>query len=241
MDTGELRLVVFCFILSILFPMFAYTFTTFAEQPSNFDITLDVEELSNAGIMLSDGESHNVTFGGVAQEYEVKNQTMRIQWLNRIFPLSDFVAHQKQSWIELQFDTWIYPILMNPIMDMSQGFIDDRGMDNITIINYFDPVYNWTMYDLVQNGQTVFITTLKSDNNNITKAVLETGTLTFTVGSKMFEDETNFVAFVDWYRSIVTGASNWGLPDFMIWVTRIFSFLMLLSGVLLAKEFVPFV
>lgn len=241
MDSATLKLVTFSFILSIIFPTFAYTFTTFGEEPENFDISLTVDQLINSGVILSDAVSHNVTYLGGAQEYTVKNTTMRIAWKNNIITGSYF-ANQQQSLIELWLGTWIYPIEMDWVHDQSVGFLPSQQLKNATVVNKFDPQYNWTKYELVQNGLTVFITTLASDDNNISKAIYETGTVTITVGTPVFAgQDINFENFGKWYMSVVTGqGDDWGLPAFMSWVVRIFSFMTFLAGILLLKEFVPF-
>lgn len=242
MDPATLKLVTFSFILSIIFPTFAYTFTTFGEEPFNFDITLGVDELINAGIQLSDAEAHNVTFGGAPQEYTVKNTTMRVKWVDR-FLLPDYFANQQQDYISKVLDTWAFGAEeMDWIMDPAAGFLPSTQLTNETVIDNFDTQYNWTRYTLVQNSLTVFITATKPDDGNITKAITDTGIVTVTVASQVFDSETiNFENFGKWYINVVTGSGgDWGLPSFMSWVVRIFSFLTLLSGILLAKEFVPF-
>lgn len=241
MDGATQRLVIFSFVLSILFPMFAYTFTTFGDNPDPFDLTLSVVQLENAGIKLSEAETHNVTFGGAAQEFTVKNTTMRVKWIDRVI-LGDYFANQQQSVIEKILGTWLWPIEMEITLDGAPGFILGNDLTNDTVVNAFDSQYNWTKYSPVQNSLTVFITTLDSDNNNISKAIYETGTVTVTVASQVFGlGDTNFTDFGNWYLQVVTGNSDWGLPDFMVWIVRIFSFMTLLAGVLLVKEFIPFV
>lgn len=241
MNDGTLRLVVFSFVLSILFPMFAYTFTTFGVYPEQFDMMLDVEQLENAGIKLSEYETHDVTFGGAAQEYTVKNTTMRVKWMDTII-WGDYFANQQQSVIEKVLGTWIYPIEMDLVLDMAAGFILGNDLTNSTVVLNFNSEYNWTKYSPVQNSLTVFITTLAADDNNITKAIYETGTVTVTVASQVFGvEDHNLGDFGNWYLQIVTGnGGDWGLPPFLSWIISVFSFITLLAGVLLVKEFIPF-
>lgn len=241
MDPATLRLVTFSFILSILFPTFAYTFTTFGEEPEPFDSSLSVAQLINAGVMLSDFEVHNVTYGGAAQEFEIKNTTMRVQWKDRLLT-GPYFANQQQTIIEKRLGTWVWPIEMDWRTIGGAGFLPSKQLTNSTVVSNFDPTFNYTRYECVQNGMSVFITTLAADTNNITKAIFETGTVTVTVGSPIFKgQDINFENFGKWYISVVTGqGDDWGLPPFMSWVVRIFSFLTFLAGILLAKEFVPF-
>ncbi len=242
MDGATQRLVIFSFVLSILFPMFAYTFTTFGENPQKFDLTLGPDQLQNAGIVLSEAVIHNVTFGGAAQEYTVKNSTMRVKWIDPLIG-DPYFANQQQSYIEKVLGTWIWPIEMDLTPEGAGFFIGGDDLTNDSVVNFFDSEFNWTQYSPVQNSLQVFITTLDQDDNNMTKAIYETGTVTVTVASQVFGlADNNFLEFGNWYLKIVTGnGSDWGLPDFMVWIIQIFSFMTLLAGVLLVKEFIPFV
>jgi hypothetical protein len=113
-------------------------------------------------------------------------------------------------------------------------------MNNITVINNFNPDWNWTQYRLKEKQLIVFITPVKGQPaNNMTKAI-ETGTVTVTVGSQLIEtNDLNFKNFASWYVQIVTGEIDWGLPSPMLWIIRFFSFLTVLSGFLLARELLP--
>ncbi len=238
METGTLRLVIFSFILSILFPMMAFTFTTFGAEPEAFDTTLSISQLQNAGIMLSGGESFNITFGDPAQEYTVKNTTMRIKWVDSLL-FGDYFANQQQSFIERVLGTWFFPIEMNVVLDGSQGFIRSRDLTNATVIAHWDSQYNWTRYSIVENGLVGFITTIPGDYNNITAGILN-GLVTVTIGAEIFDqNDPNPLNFANWYISVVSGTSDWGLPDFMVWIVRIFSFMTILAGYLLFTELIP--
>lgn len=238
MEDGTLKLVIFSFTLSLLFPMMAYTFTAFGTLPENFDISLDMNQLENAGIILSDAESHNVTFDAPAQEYTVGNQTMRVQWVDR-GALADYFSSLQQSFIERVLGTWAFPVRMDVVYDGSSGWIRSWDNTNSTVISKFDTTYNWTKWSCVQNGLTVFVTCLPADNNNMTASIIN-GTVTVTVGSALIDsDDPSILSFVNWYVDVVTGQSgDWGMPSFLVWIVRIFSFMTLLSGYLMATELI---
>lgn len=240
MDPATLRLIIFSFIISITFPTLAYTFTTFGDQPTNFDPTLTPNQLINAGVILSDAETHEVSFLGAVQEYEVKNNTMRVEWRDPTLG-SPYIGNLQQTFIERILGTWWYPILMDIVLNPSAGSIPGHALTNATIVNNFDTQYNWTKYTIVENSLMGFITS-SQDDNNITKAIYETGLVNVTIASEIFESDTaNLERFANWYIKVVTGqGGDWGLPSFMTWIMRVFSFMTLLSGVLLAKEFIPF-
>jgi hypothetical protein len=239
MNDGQLKLTVFSFVLSILFPTFAYALTTFGDQPEFFDITLDNNELINAGIILSDGESHNVTYNDVYKEYNVSEVVVRVNWKQSVAP-PDFFRHITQSWLGKRLGTWLggFFHLIKPIIDTN--VLPETGMNNITVINNFNLDYNWTYYGLKERNLVALISTLPSDNNNITKAIMETGTVTVTIGTKLIEaDDINFKNFASWYINIVTGDIDWGMPSFMLLIMRVFTFMTILSGILLAREILP--
>jgi hypothetical protein len=239
MDESSLRLIIFSFVLSLMFPMMAYTFTAFGTQQQNFDISLDISELESAGIILSDAESHNVTFAGSAQEYTVGNETMRVQWVSRIAPLTDYFSSQQQSFIERILGTWFVPIRMDVVYDGSSGWIRSFDNTNATVLSHYDTQYNWTKWWCVQNGLTVFVTPLPASNGSLATSI-QNGTVTVTVGSALIDaSDTSILSFVEWYISIVTGqAGDWGMPSFLVWIVRIFSFLTLLSGYILSSELI---
>jgi hypothetical protein len=240
MEDATLRLVVFSFILSLLYPTFAYAFTSFTVGDfESFDISLDTNQLMNAGIILKDAQSHNVTFKDTYKEFTVDNTTIRVNWKQSVAP-PDFFRHITQSYLGRVLNTWIAGFfhLIQPIVDNTVLF--DTGMNNITVINNFDSQWNWTQYRLKEKSMIVFISTIPSDNNNITKAIMETGTVTVTVGSQLIEtSDLNFRNFASWYVQVVTGEIDFGLPSVLLWVTRFFSFITLLSGFLLARELLP--
>lgn len=241
MDSGTLKLVIFSFVISLLFPVFAYTFTSFGASPQDFDISLSYDALTDAGIVLADGESHNITFKSAWTEYTVQNISMRIKWVDSASN-GDYFGHYIQNWIGALTGLWSLPRILNPYFgDVSSGVLSPYGVNNLTVVTNWNPQYNWTRYKIKENALEVFITPLASDNNNISKAIYETGTVTVTVGTQVFETGgMNFIKFTQWYIGVVTGqGQGWGLPSFMNWIVRIFSFLTLLSAYLLATELIP--
>jgi hypothetical protein len=181
-----------------------------------------------------------VTFNGAYQEYTVDNTTVRINWKQSVAP-PDFFRHITQSYLGRVLDTWIAGFfhLIRPIVNGQVLF--DTDMNNITVINNFDPEWNWTQYRLKEKQLICFITPIKGEPaSNITRAIMETGVVTVTVGSQLIEtNDLNFRNFASWYVQVVTGEIDWGLPSVMLWIIRFFSFLTILSGFLLARELLP--
>jgi len=224
--------------------MFAYTFTNFGTDTESYDVSLNVDSLIKSGIVLTDGESLNISYGDnwINNEFNVSNILMRVAWGYALDPNSNGTfVHYQQSWLDKIIGTWSYTYLTPYFEGLGGGLLDTFGMTNITVIQNFDADYNWTHYRIKETGLHVFITTLPVDDNNMTKAIQETGNVTITVGSGVSESEDiNFWNFATWYFGVVTGQSgNWGLPSFMSWIVRILAFIQLLSAFLLARELIP--
>lgn len=222
-------------VVSILFPVFAFTFTNFsAEEPTSLDIALSYQDLINAGIVLKDGVSANVTFAGAQVDYEFSNHSLKLEWYNHLV-WGDALVTRRQGYLEKIVDTWFFPeelpYIINGVAYSQYNF------DNITIVNMFDADYNWTLFKIPDEGLIGFISTTASDENNITKAVYETGVITVTLGAQAINNDTfDFVSFIDWYWALVVGQTDWGLPAFMGWIIKILSAYMVLGAIFLAKE-----
>jgi hypothetical protein len=207
---------------------------------TTYDIstTLDQDSLANAGITLKEGISQNVTYQGSFQQYDLQNLSVRISWVNDpIF--GDYFLHQRRSFIGEVLNNWL---LRRPLrIRVGTDDLDYMGLKNLTVINNFDTTYNWTKYKIEETGLLAFITTIPSDDNNITKAIQETGNVTITLGKQVSSSETfTFTSFVDWYWSIILGGNDWGLPPFMNFLIRLISALTFLSAILLVKALIPF-
>jgi hypothetical protein len=240
METGTLRLVTWTFILSLLFPVFAFAFTNFGVAFDTYDISvsLDQDSLINAGIILKEGISHNVTFRGGYVEYVLQNLTVRVAWIRQLIT-GDYFFHYRQSFVGGVLNNWLFTRGLSP--KIGTDTLNFDGMKNATVINNFDTEYNWTKYKIVETGLTAFITTIPSDQNNITQAIQDTGMVTLTLGKQISQqEEFTFTSFVDWYWSIILGANDWGMPSFMSFLMRLISALTFLSAILLVKDLLPF-
>jgi hypothetical protein len=161
---------------------------------------------------------------------------MRVYWTDG--PIIDYFSNRRKGWVQNLLGTWWNAIEMDVIAD-DGGVKGPTYYSNLTVINEWDPLYNWTKWTCVENNLIVFITTRESESNNISQAILDTGIVTVTVASAVFtsSEDVGIASFVSWYRTVVfAGGQQWGMPSFMTWVVRIFSFMMILSGIILAKE-----
>jgi hypothetical protein len=236
MDAGTLKLVLFTFVISLLFPVFAFSFTNFGADWETYDVTtsLNQDTLTRAGITLKEGLSRNITFRGAYAEYPLQNLTIRINWVRQPV-LGDYFLHRRRSFVGRILDNWALTKSLSP--KIGTDTLSFNGLDNATVINNFNPEFNWTEYKIIETGLSAFITTLPKEDNNITLAVQEIGNVTITVGKQVSRDqEWNFTEFIDWYWSIIIGANDWGMPSFMNFLIRVISGLTFLSGVLLLKD-----
>ncbi len=238
----NVRLIVFTLCLCLIFPVLGYSFTTFSiSLTENWDISLDKDRLILAGIILNDAESHNVTFEGDWEEYTVQNQSVRIGWKSGIRDAGTLIIYedaifiQKKSPLGRFLNSWIFPQFMW-VTAVKTGYTD-KAIYNDTIVLNWDPVYNWSRFE-VEDGMQCFITPI-NDTMNITYAVYTYGTLSVTLGEGWEETtDFNFRNFVTWYLGLIIGDQTWGLPEVFTWLIRILSALTILSAVIIAKELI---
>ena len=225
--TGRMGLYLFVIVMNLVFPVFAYTFTTFGDEPEKFEIPLDIDTLNMAGITLKDAESHNLTYGGAWVEYTEINLTIRARWnLNRLM-------FQVRSGIGKAFNSWIFPYRVD-VKSMKSN-LWYQALTNASMVLEWSPKYNWSRFVLAE-GHQIFITP-EDTHNNITRGIFQDGNLNVTI-AKTFEEEThfNFWRFLGWYTSMLIGDQSWGLPTMFSWVIRILMAVSVLSIVMLTKE-----
>jgi hypothetical protein len=237
--TGRMGLYLFVIVMNLVFPVFAYTFTTYGDEPENFEIPLDVDTLNMAGITLIDAESHNLTFTGPWVYYVDINISMRARFMNDIYfgtvRLGDGIQIQRQSGIGKAFNSWAFPYAVNiKSWGTNQWF---TMVSNASIVSEWDTTYNWSRF-VLSDGHQVFITP-EDTHNNITRGVFQDGHLNMTI-AKTFEEEThfNFWRFLGWYTSLMIGDRSWGLPQVFSWVIRILGAVSILSVIMLTKELI---
>lgn len=242
MNDSIARLFIFSLLFNLTFPVMAYAFVGFAASPPGIlDIALDYEDLLNAGIMLSSGESHNVTFGAGGVDFNTSSSVIRAEW-------------HKPWFSEARLDFKVPSLIEETIGDLTGDYfsmggiiqtVDISGGPQIHIVNSslvaaFNPEYNWTRIDIVQAGLIALVTTIPPDLNNMTRGVYETGILTFTIGKPLAEGgEFDWLQFVEWYWGLLTSSHNYGLPFGFDWFLRILAVLFLTSAIMFARELIP--
>jgi hypothetical protein len=240
----KVQLYTFTLVLSLVFPFLGYSFTTFdfSQDIADYDITVDAELLSKAGITLTNAESHNITFGAFRTEYGLINTTVRARWYHSNLE-GDIMAFRKQNPLEVHTNTWFWDLII-------EVYNDDIGykkhwLYNSTMINAFDSDYNWSMFRMSLEGIYIFITIPVNSTGyltqNMTQAVNVEGFVTVTLGEPMRSEGTfGFIKFAQWYFGLMLGTASYGLPDFMSWIARVIAAIQILSAILLARELIGF-
>lgn len=234
-ESSNLRLYVMTLTFTLIFPVLGFTFTNFPDTIGNYDVSLSAEDLMMAGITLTDADSQDLTYGGGFKYYDVGNKTYRSAWDEDwrdpwITPIGDGIVVEQPGIFE-----WWDPDKIE--LKSQAAAYTTKVISNSSIVNEYDVNYNWTRFTTT-SGFQVFITP-NVRGENITKAVYVTGHLNVTIGSALDESSNfNFAKFVNWYFSMLVGATTFGLPSVFSWVIKIISAISVLSAVLLAKELI---
>lgn len=243
-DELTTRILLFSMIINIVFPVFAYSFTTIiGEQPGSSDISINEEDLINAGILFDRAESLNLTYGSYV-EFNITDRLLRISWTDRLLIGDSFRFYRPslpEQYIGDQTGNY-FSANGETLRIESEGLSYFNDFYNSTmVLNFNTTGANWTRVYLPQAGAICLFKTYPADLNNITKAVYESGNLTVTAGVKFTEtDSFDFRAYVNWYMGMLFTNKNYGLPDGVNWIMRIFTAVTLFAAISIAREFLPF-
>lgn len=229
------RIYIFVLVLNIVFPVLAYTFTSFSEETEGYEISLDPDFLMAAGINLIDAESHNLTYMADWVEYELLNVTLRARFFSTVL-IPPGLAFQKQSPIGKAFNSWVFPYWLSVKSVVSNKWYDP--LENLTIVDDWTSEFNWSRF-IIEGGHHAFVTPYATDNN-ITKAVFIDGHLNVTIAKSFEADDTSFSfwSFLGWYGSLIIGDQAWGLPPIFSWFIRILAAISIFAIVMLTKDLI---
>jgi len=238
---ATVKLATFSILLNILFPVFAYSFTSLeGSDIEAWDLSISLDDLLNAGIQFDEVTQENITFGGDPITFNNSGDLQRFRWFNK--PLvGDIlrVTHPSPiewAWGEITGDYFGLGGSQTPLVIDGEVYIDGQ-IFNSTLVTKFDTEYNWTRLDLQTQGVVALITPRPEHDFNISEAVYVDGNLTITIGHPRAQDGSfNPGEFVDFYWDMLIGAGDWGLPSVMNWITRILTVITMFSAVLLGRE-----
>lgn len=224
-------------VFNLLFGVFGFTFTTFANEPidSDLEISLDVDQLWETGIVFVNATSYNITYGDDWQYFTENNKELRVRWYDPLIPLSApaGIYFERQSIIEQYTDSWLFPEEQQVLIGQTRDI--EPYLSNGTLIEYWETENNWTRIDIA-NGIIGFIHTLASDSGNITKAVYETGEITITIGEPSTTSAFSTSNFIDWYWSAIFSFDYSEVPVVLNWIIKIITTLNLTSAIIVFRE-----
>lgn len=224
-------------IFNLLFSVFGFAFTAFpATQSTALDIPINQELLYQEGLVFNNATYFNLTYNDDWSYFEQSGRNMRIGFREGSLDPNnvDGVTVQQQGLVQQQFDSWLLPTNL-PMYVGPDYKVLTGNLDNASIVLYFETDYNWTRFR-THNGVNGFLTTQAADNNNITKAVYETGILVVTLGELAVEVETDIATFARWYWNTLFQFGYTGFPSVMGWMLKLIVLLNFISGVIVLRE-----
>lgn len=238
---ATIKLATFSLLLNIIFPVFAYSFTTLeGEDIQNWDLSIDLDDLLNAGIQFDTASQQNITFNGDPVTFNTSDKLTRFTW--QAWPLAGDqmrIRHPsfvEMAWGDLTGDYWLFGGV-ETAYSINGELVNTGVLYNSTIVTNWDTSNNWTRIDLKNMGLTCLITPRPNEIQNITQAVYVDGNLTLTMGQVRTQDgEFDAGEFVDFYWDMLIGSNDWGLPSSMAWIVRILTVITMFSAILLGRE-----
>lgn len=226
-------------IFNILFSVFGFAFTAFPSTgTTTFNLPIDEDSLYKEGIVFVNATFFNLTYNGNWTYFESADRNMRIAFKESTLfsdPLvDDGIIIQQQGLVQQYLDSWLFPTTLS--MDVGKSYDPlIKNLPNGTIVNYFESEFNWTRFRTL-NSVTGFVTTIESDDNNITKAVYETGILTITLGEVEVTIDTDITTFLRWYWNTLFSFGYDGFPSYLGWILKLIVIVNFVSGILVARE-----
>lgn len=216
----------FFLVFSILFSYFSYAFSLASTPIESWDLSIDIESLYTAGILLGEADELNVSWTGNTLTYyyfSLNNTDIRTSWFAS--SIGDRFHFQSHAFIfDLGFG-W------HPMQ------IRDFGMNlwNSTIVSKWNNQTKWSLFHS-QNGYEIFFIDPEQEGN-ITRAVYTDGIVGVIIAESInYQREPNMRAFISWYANIVTGTNVYGLPPQFNVIIQLITALSILSLALIIKE-----
>lgn len=237
MDERMSSMFIFLIIFNILFPPISYAFTVFPDEPeeSQLNIVIDSSRLAEYDVSFTNATSFNITYGDDWDYFNYNEKELRVKWYDGGLFAPDHIVFQKKDAVG-QYLGWFFHIDCDLTLLDSGLVIDnsDSYLENGTIIEQWDLTEDW-MRVSIDYGVLGFFTTTPADYGNITRAVMETGTLTLTVG----ESETSTYdmrEFADWYWNTIFNTEYGAVPSSIQWIMRALTVLNFVAGVYAIKD-----
>jgi len=234
----NLKLIITTMVFCLLFPVFSFAFTIQYGEPSEVTFDIDPQKLIVSDIYLTEGESHNITFNGASEYYNLTFDLYRVTWKDGFWWLwipvyiEDGIIFEVRTPASKFLNNWWFTSLCK-VKGYKSG-TTHMAIHNITILENWDNEYNWSRF-ITEGGSQVFITPYL-DSKNITESIAD-GIVTVSLARTVSQEENiNLRSFVDWYNSLLIGDKLYGMPSFFTWIVRLSTILGLFSVVLVIKE-----
>ena len=216
----------FFLVFSMLFSYFSYSFSL-AETPiDSWDLSISLEDLYTAGILLGEYDEVNVSWTGLTPtfwQFSLNNTEMRVSWYHSV--VGDRFFFQQHVFIFDQGIGW-YPVKVR-----------DYGLAlyNSSIIERWNNETKWSLFHTLKGYEILFVDPQRE--GNITRAVYDDGEVGIIVAQSInYLRNPNMGAFISWYANIVTGTNSYGLPPQFNVIIQLITALSILSLALLVKE-----
>jgi len=223
LSNKSVSLLIFFVVFSAVFPVAGFALTFSAGTP---DISgVSEEALMQAGIILTDVATENVTDDEAWVYFALNDSDYRVRWMDPGTPNERYFEWQVPHGIL----GWSWPTTIDP---------SPYGV--LLVISNWDNDYNWTRATLDSGGasEAECFFTIYPGYDNITQCMDE-GNVTMTIGRSYEPAAADLWTFTSWFFGMVTGIETYNMPAFFVWLIRVITLIGLLSFVLLAREFIP--
>lgn len=228
-------------IFNILFSVFGFAFTAFpSTYQESLELPIDQDVLYSEGIVFVNATYYNLSYNANWTYFTQGGNNMRISFRDGDFffdpDVKDGIIIQEQTLIGQYLDSWALPVTLQiEIGKNYEEFTNPKNLSNSTIVTYFEPQFNWTRFR-APNAINGFVITLPEDENNITKAVYETGILSVIVGELQINSDLDVATFARWYWSSLFNFGYSGFPSMVQWILKLIVAINLVSAIFAIRE-----
>jgi len=240
MAVGRDTLIVAVLIFNVLFPTFAYAFTTLAvDGDGEIDSVIDPDELLLAGIDIENATTHTVIHGAAWTEFEVGSETFRVQWvedqgLGWLFDNSPgFALQRRANPIDRMFNTWLFPLNIRWVNPSNGTALD--VLSNATLVDAYEESKGWAKIDLKNDVRIVLFTANSTISPTFEDAVEVNGTVLVTIATPAMDD-FSLLGFIDFFTGTLIGDNMYGLPSVFSWIMRLLSVVSILALAWFVKD-----
>lgn len=234
-------LIVTMLVFNILFPTFAYAFTTLADMGLDTGSYLDPDVLLFAGIRIENSTTHTIVWGGGWVEYDMGDLgDYRLSWDNfmvAIYPTDGFQLQKRSNPLDRLLSTWIFPEIILFQNEDSISYNGDLVLSNETVITSWDETYGWSRFTPLSTSQNLFFTFNSSISANFTEAMDADGSVVATFAN-LAEEDMSLNGFIAFYTGLILGDALYGLPPTFAWIIRLITALSILSLAWLIKDLI---